>query len=82
MREEQLDPTSQAILAKGAKAATAAATSAAKAFLSAVIGDPAREIGALLRDKISAGRYFNLVSVVAKAQRSLAEAGVKPQTVP
>jgi hypothetical protein len=77
-----LEPITQAVAAKGLKAASKAAGAAAESFLSAVFGDPAREIGALLKDKISARRYMNLIAVVAKAQYSLTEAGVKPQTIP
>ena len=47
-------------------------------FLKTVTG----EVGALVKDKISARRFRNLIPIVIEAKRQLANAGLSPHEVP
>jgi hypothetical protein len=73
-----MDP---ALIAVGEKALESAA-SEAKSFLHAVLVEPARELGGLLKDQVSAKRYSNLVKIAVSSKRKLEAAGLSPQEVP
>jgi hypothetical protein len=54
----------------------------AEGLLKAVLGPPAGELGGLLKDKVSARRYRNLLRIAARAKEQLDVAGLSPKEVP
>jgi len=54
----------------------------AEGFLKEILGPPAKEMGELWKDKVSARRFRNLIKIVAHAKEQLEEAGVSPKEVP
>ena len=58
------------------------AEKAAEGLLKTVLGPPADELGQLLKEKVSARRYQNLVKIAANAKEQLDSAGLSPKEVP
>ena len=73
-----LDPA--ALTAAGKIAPLAA--DAAEGFLKRVFGPSAESVGLLLADRVNERRHANLIRIVTRAQRRLAEAGISPRQVP
>jgi hypothetical protein len=71
-------------LLEAAKSVAAAVNLEEKAegILKAVLGPPAKELGDLWKDRVSARRFRNLVQIAAKAKEQLEAAGLTPKEVP
>jgi len=50
-------------------------------FLMAVLGEPMKELGGLLKDQIAARRFRNLTKIVPKAMEQLAACGLTPKEI-
>jgi hypothetical protein len=74
----EMDP----YLAKIGEQAISVLETEAETFLQALITDPAKELGGLLKDKIRSIRHSNLIRIVVSAKRKLQDAGISPREVP
>jgi len=63
-------------------AAAVVAAAPVKQFLQAILGEPSAEIGRYLGDFVREHRHKNLIAILQRAERRLADAGVSPQQVP
>ncbi|MCL4852992.1 MAG: DUF2806 domain-containing protein [Bryobacteraceae bacterium] len=77
-----MEPTSTELMAAATKASVDLAQKETESFLNVVLGEPLREVGGLLKDKVSARRHRNLVKIVLAAKECLSRAGVSPKEVP
>jgi hypothetical protein len=73
-----MDPLSTAI----AKEGIAAATEAAKGFLSKLLGPANEELGLLFQDQVKFYRFKNQLRVLSKAEAMLIKAGLAANAVP
>jgi hypothetical protein len=73
-----MDPLQTALAKKGPEEIAKSAES----FLHVLLGEPLKEVGGILKDRISSRRHANLISIVRKAQERLADAGISPKAVP
>ncbi|HEU0141871.1 MAG TPA: Abi-alpha family protein, partial [Bryobacteraceae bacterium] len=77
-----MEPTSTELMAAATKASVDLAQKETESFLNAVLGEPLKEVGGLLKDRVSARRHRNLVKIVLAAKECLSRAGVSPKEVP
>jgi hypothetical protein len=78
----EMEPVSTAIGVKLTDAGIELLKKESDSFLGAVLGEPAKALGGVLADKINARRHRNLITITARAKRSLSDAGVSPKEVP
>jgi hypothetical protein len=70
------------LITMAAEAATEVAKKDGESFLACVLGEPLKEFGGLLKDRIAARRHRNLTKIAVAAKKQLEEHGLEPQEVP
>jgi hypothetical protein len=81
-RKLRMDPVTTAIAKEVGASITETAKESSKSFLSAVLHEPAQELGSLLGDRVRERRHKNLIKITARAQERLREAGLTAREVP